>query len=72
LAGTLSAEPCWWKVDLAWRWSAGSQRESAALERWLKDPDGQRRWIREGRRWPRSQWEIDRSPWQRALAALEH
>jgi hypothetical protein len=64
-------QPGFWKVDLAFRWEAGSEREAEAIARWLKDPDGQRRWIREGRPFARSRWEVDRSEWRAALADLD-
>ena len=60
-------DPRWWAVDMAWRWTAGSPREAAAVERWQHSPE-RARWGAAGRPWSRSAWEVDRSPWESALA----
>jgi hypothetical protein len=54
---------------MAWMWTAGSARESEAIQRWRRS-DHRIRWEAQGKSWARSKWEVDPSAWTRALAAL--
>ena len=51
-----------WAINLAFRWRSGDARELQAIAHW-EQRGGRRQWQLEGRPWPRSAWEQDRSPW---------
>src|SRR5262245_59731560 len=66
-----SADPAWWPLNLAWRWTPGSEREARALTRWRSD-GSEAEWRLSGSAWAHSEWMLDPQPWRDALGELPH